>query len=270
MIFTISVILFISGTATAASFFTDVYGTIIMSEGFDYNDQDTWGGMCVSDNEGRQSPIDIVTRATIDQELPKLKFAGWSTHCYGEFTNNGHSVQFNPRPPCRATTSTKYGVYALQQLHMHWGRRREEGSEHTINGHASELEIHFVHTKKDSEQSGPTYMVIAVLASVAEAPIVGPWEKLDIGKVEYYDDWVNVKRFHYDSLLPANCDYYMYSGSLTTPPCTEEVLWHVMKHKIHVPAKYLRQLRMIHDQHGQHLTHNFRQTQQLKGRKVFA
>lgn len=30
------------------------------------------------------------------------------------------------------------------------------------------------------------------------------------------------------ALLPENKSYYTYKGSLTTPPCTETLLWHVM------------------------------------------
>ena len=31
------------------------------------------------------------------------------------------------------------------------------------------------------------------------------------------------------ALLPAKRGYYTFSGSLTTPPCTEDVLWLVLK-----------------------------------------
>jgi carbonic anhydrase len=35
---------------------------------------------------------------------------------------------------------------------------------------------------------------------------------------------INVK-----DLLPADFGYYTFSGSLTTPPCTEGVTWYVLK-----------------------------------------
>jgi carbonic anhydrase len=268
MIAVISTVILITST-TAASYFTDVRAGI-MSGGFDYDEQDKWGGVCVSGNEGRQSPINIIPSATVDQALPELVFTGWTSRYDGELTNNGHSIQFNPSIPGQAMTGTLFGEYALQQVHMHWGRHEGEGSEHTVNGHASELEIHFVHTKRDPQQTGPMYMVIGVFADAVRSPRFGPWHKLDPTNVQYYDSRVLVKRLRFDSLLPANPDYYAYSGSLTTPPCTEEVLWHVMKHKIHVPAAYLLRLRVMQDEHGHHLTHNFRQTQQLNERRVFA
>lgn len=145
------------------------------TEQFSYDAQDKWGGVCVSGNKGRQSPINIVTSAVqTSAAVPPLVFSGWSTSINGEFTNNGHSVQFDPQTKL-AKTTTAYGIYTVQQLHMHWGRYTGEGSEHTIDGQASELEIHFVHTKEDTQQSGPTYVVIGVLASASSIGMSGPY-----------------------------------------------------------------------------------------------
>ena len=270
MLFALVVLLVASTTAVSSFSVKKDLASIMSGGGFSYDEQTKWGGVCVSGNQGMQSPVNIVTSAVKDELLPPLKFSGWSARYDGYFTNTGHSVQFDPRTPGAAKTSTKAGMYALQQVHMHWGRKQGEGSEHKINGRASELEIHFVHTKVDPNQPGPTYAVIGVLADASRIKGVGPWRKLNPKRVKRYQKRHHVKNFRFDSLLPANKDYYMYSGSLTTPPCTEEVLWHVMKQKIHVPKAYLRMLRSTHDSHGHRDTHNFRQTQPLNDREVFA
>eukprot|EP00178_Gracilaria_changii_P017286 TRINITY_DN4941_c0_g1_i1.p1 TRINITY_DN4941_c0_g1~~TRINITY_DN4941_c0_g1_i1.p1 ORF type:complete len:142 (-),score=27.78 TRINITY_DN4941_c0_g1_i1:440-865(-) len=38
-------------------------------------------------------------------------------------------------------------------------------------------------------------------------------------------------------LLPKNKSYYTYKGSLTSPPCTETLLWHVMSTPMKVSKK---------------------------------
>ena len=52
-----------------------------------------------------------------------------------------------------------------------------------------------------------------------------------------------------DYLPSHNKDYYLYKGSLTTPPCTERVLWLVMKTPISVPKQFLESLRGIKADH---------------------
>jgi carbonic anhydrase len=44
-----------------------------------------------------------------------------------------------------------------------------------------------------------------------------------------------------NDLLPANRDVFHYSGSLTTPPCSENVNWYVMKTPIEVSDAQVKQ-----------------------------
>lgn len=152
---------------------------------------------------------------------------------------------------------------------MHWGDKNGEGSEHLIDGRAAELEIHFVHTKQGASSTDSSYYaVISVLAEVDYVDECGPWQKLDPSEVTSSGNAYTLYKVYFDSLLPDNLDYYYYEGSLTTPPCTETVLWFVLKNKIQVPASYLGSLRQVRDSHGQNIRRNFRDTQYMGGRSV--
>jgi carbonic anhydrase len=50
-------------------------------------------------------------------------------------------------------------------------------------------------------------------------------------------------------LMPKKHDYYRFSGSLTTPPCSEGVNWLVLKHPVNASQTQIEQLHaaMGHD-----------------------
>ena len=62
-------------------------------------------------------------------------------------------------------------------------------------------------------------------------------------------------------MLPADRKYFTYMGSLTTPPCTEDVLWIVMKQPVQASADQLNLISRLYPM-------NARPTQSAKGRMI--
>lgn len=250
------------------------------TEEFSYDAQDEWPGICVSGNDNRQSPIDIVTDDVQQNDaLVALELSdSWENEFDGTFVNGGHNVQFNPNfgDDSAPTTTNHIGTYVLHQFHFHWGATSAAGSEHLVDGEAAQLEVHFVHTMQGATDSSAEdyYSVIGVLVDVDEdAAVTGPWAVLDAEAIEEYNSNITVNGFSFDMLLPTtdiDRDYYFYEGSLTTPNCGENVNWFVLKERITVPGAYLENLRQIvSNEEGDLLTFNFRDTQDIGDRVVY-
>ena len=161
----------------------------------------------------RQSPIDI--RKTIKADLPPIQFAYKSIPL--SIVDNGHSIKVDT--PDAGTITVDGQTYSLVQFHFH------KPSEEKINGKTYDLVAHLVHQSKEGKLA-----VVAVLfeAGKKEHPLIrGLWSYLPLEqeKPVVRKDVV----FDPTDLLPAKRSYYTFLGSLTTPPCTEGVLWLVLK-----------------------------------------
>lgn len=159
----------------------------------------------------RQSPIDI--RDGIKVELEPITFDYRPTQF--RVIDNGHTVQVNVEPGNSIVIGAKR--YDLIQFHFH------RPSEERINGRQFDMVAHLVHKSVDGQLA-----VVAVLMAQGTAhPMVQlVWNSLPLEKnVEQYAPvMLDLK-----AMLPEKHDYYTYMGSLTTPPCSEGVLWMVMK-----------------------------------------
>jgi len=158
-----------------------------------------------------QSPINVVT--SLDADLDAIAPA--YTHASTEVVNNGHTVQVNIE--AGDTLSVDGISFELKQFHFH------TPSENNIDGKSFPLEAHFVHLDADGN--------IAVLALMfqegeANAELAKIWEKMP--KEANQKNELKLANIA-TALLPENKDYYRFSGSLTTPPCTEGVRWLVLK-----------------------------------------
>jgi carbonic anhydrase len=140
--------------------------------------------------------------------------------------------------------------YALKQFHFH------RPSEEKINGKGFDMTVHLVHADEDGNLA-----VVAVLLQQGEDnPLVHElWNYLpkEKDKEESFDNvQINVSQ-----ILPTDLGYYTFSGSLTTPPCSEDVTWIVLKHPVTVSAEEIERFSKLYRD-------NARPTQPLYDRVV--
>jgi carbonic anhydrase len=159
-----------------------------------------------------QSPVNITHAKTA--ELPALKIDYEPGPL--DIVDNGHSVQVNVAPGSTLTVGDR--TYTLKQFHFH------HPSEERINGKRYELVAHLVHADADGHLA-----VVAVLfeKGAANSLITTLWNNIPAEKGKIND--VPSISIHVADLLPAERGYFTYSGSLTTPPCSEGVTWYVLK-----------------------------------------
>ena len=114
----------------------------------------TWGPVCSTGNEKRQSPINLSVDPRCNSTLypnSELSFskAYYKTQKYFFIRNNGHTVQIQLNEDATSklsfTGTGLKGSYVLSQIHFHWGLEDEIGSEHTVNNIQFPAEIHLVH-----------------------------------------------------------------------------------------------------------------------------
>lgn len=191
-----------------------------------------WGDLCPKysecSNGKHQSPINIssadfikVDEFDIDYKMSKLTVRN-NEHMH-DIIDNGHTIQANVDD---ASLLTINGVkYTLKQFHFH------TPSEHTVNGESFPMEMHMVHLsdqnkiavisflfKESTENNEEIALLINNLPKQKGEQINLNGEVFDIDKLDKMD----ISNIHH------------YSGSLTTPPCSEDVEWIILEDKISI------------------------------------
>ncbi|EKB17868.1 carbonic anhydrase [Aeromonas veronii] len=198
-------------------------------------------GQCAGSN---QSPVDL-------SGLVKAKLAPLVLHYQAggnTVVNNGHTVQVGYAPG--STLQLDGTRFELKQFHFH------APSENLIEGKSYPLEGHLVHVSDKGEIA-----VVAVMfeAGKANPALAAAWGELPakVGEIHPLKAPLSAEQ-----LLPENRDYYRFSGSLTTPPCSEGVRWLVMKQPVEVSQAQIDTFKAV-----MHHPNN-RPVQPLNGRVV--
>jgi carbonic anhydrase len=168
-----------------------------------------------------QSPINVAGEA--EKDLGNITFHYQPSEV--NILNNGHTAQVNYDAGSYMELD---GVrYEVVQFHYH------APSEHSIGGKLFAAEIHIVHKNAD----GGLAVVGILLEEGVDNPVYAPFiNHLPAEKSEAMDAGVSINAA---DLLPADQTTYRYTGSLTTPPCSEGVKWNLMTTPAEVSAAQL-------------------------------
>jgi len=193
-----------------------------------------------------QSPIDI--RGAKAADLPAIKFDYKPAPL--KVIDNGHTIQVNYAPG--STIEVGGTRYELVQFHFH------KPSEEKIDGKSYAMVAHLVHKGADGKLA-----VVAVLLDKggANPAINAIWKNLPKEKAkEVLAGNVTIDAA---TLLPGDKGYYAFQGSLTTPPCSEEVRWFVLKTPVKIAESEITAFGKLYPM-------NARPIQPLNGRAIEA
>jgi carbonic anhydrase len=159
----------------------------------------------------QQSPIDVpATVAAKPLAGITASYAAATT----TIVDNGHTVQVSFTAGANKITIGGKD-FSLLQFHFH------KESEHTVGGHRYPLELHLVHKAADGELAVLGVLFESGAANPALAPV------FDAMATATATATALPSPVSPDALLPPDRSGWAYSGSLTTPPCSEGVRWHV-------------------------------------------
>jgi carbonic anhydrase len=170
----------------------------------------------------RQSPIDI--RNTRRADLQPIHFEYKPVPL--TIIDNGHSIQINVKSGGGFTIGREQ--YSLVQFHFH------RPSEEEIDGKQFDFVAHLVHR----DAAGHLAVVAVLFRSGRENSFIQTlWN--DLPSKKGTESAPKSATINVADLLPGDQAYYTFTGSLTTPPCTEGVKWYVLKSAVELSARQI-------------------------------
>ena len=194
----------------------------------------------------RQSPINIDESATLQGPAEPLVFNYQPSS--GTVVNNGHTIQVDLIGDNSVTV--RDSTFKLLQFHFH------HPSEERVNDKGFSMVAHLVHKNPEGQLA---FVAILLDPGAANALIDKVWTHmpLDAGdRVRLPSGLINM-----NELLPKDQRYYQFMGSLTTPPCSEGVLWMVLKQPTTVSPSQIKLFSQL-------FPNNARPVQAVNGRAV--
>ncbi|XP_067836232.1 carbonic anhydrase-related protein isoform X2 [Heptranchias perlo] len=236
-----------------------------------YEEGVEWGLLFPEANGEYQSPINLNSReAKYDPSLLEVRLSPNYVVCRdSEVINDGHTIQILLKSKSVLTDGPllRNHEYELHEVRFHWGKENQRGSEHTVNFKAFPMELHLIHWNS------------TLFNSIDEA--LGKKNGIAIIALFVQGKLKTIPCFNPNTLLPDPLlrDYWVYEGSLTIPPCCENVTWILFRYPLTISQLQIEEFRRVRSHiKGAELPEgcdgilgdNFRPTQPLSDRIIRA
>ncbi|WP_345792916.1 surface-adhesin E family protein [Thauera sp. JM12B12] len=181
----------------------------------------------------RQSPIDLRDGIAVDLEPVRFHYGRSGFR----IRDTGNTLQVDVGESMGIVVRGER--YALERFTLH------RPSQDRVGGMAHDMALYLEH----SNAEGKRVILSVLLAAGGEAhPVLQTlWNNLPLDRGRAYtpDAVIDLAR-----LVPADPGHFLYTGSLPTPPCTEDVLWVVMKQPLPIADDQLAVFARLYPRNG--------------------
>jgi len=248
----------------------------------------TWAKKYRSCGSVMQSPVALPSVWENQSFLRRFNWENYELNRTMLLQNNGHFLSLRSSKSDGVAVPINKGslfhpdtTFEFEAVEFHWGSDNMAGSEHSQAGITYPGEVHVItfdqkYGSYEQASRVPGGVAIAVFFIQVQKEKNPKWEFLlhSLHAVNGTNQPVELNNQNFIFLYPLataihECEYFLYEGSLTSPPCTEGVVWHIYTDPTAISERQMQHLRYLVDCRGEGLKDNNRPVQPLNNRKVW-